>query len=147
MLRSVVQFRRHVGNAVAGTGSSGLETGNQMHGSYHWIYDRILSGASLATVTYGVLTGPSNTLDVALAVVLPLHCHIGFQTIIDDYLPQRKFNVVYKVARGSLLLATALTLYGAYRFNTENIGISEAAAELWKSKVFYKEVSGPEYED
>lgn len=145
MLRAAVQFRRSI--TTAGTGASGLESGNRMHGSYHWIYERVLSGASLATLTYGVLSGPSNTLDVALAVVLPLHCHIGFQTIVDDYLPKRKFGAVYNVAKGSLLLATGLALYGAYRFNTENIGISEAISELWKSKVIYKELRAPDYDD
>lgn len=146
MLQSTLgrQIKRQIS---AGAGASGLESGNRMHGSYHWMYERILSGASLATITYGVIAGPSNALDVALSVVLPLHCHIGFQTIIDDYLPKRKFGAVFNVAKGSLLVATALTLYGAYKFNTENVGISEAISQLWKSKIFYQEVKTLDYED
>lgn len=140
-------IKRQYSPLPATSSSSGLEVGNRIHGSYHWIYERILSGASLATVTYGVIGGPSNTLDVALAIILPLHSHIGLQTIVDDYLPKRKFGIGYNVAKGSLLLATGLAFYGAYRFNTENIGLSQAIKELWGSKTWYEAGRQEEYDE
>ena len=70
-----------------------------------------------------------------------LHCHIGFGAIIEDYLPKRKFGRFNDALRWGLLGMTGLAVYGAYRFNTENIGISEAIATWWKAKCAYKELT------
>ena len=118
-----------------------LEVGDRFHGSYHWIYERTLSALSFLTLSCGVLTGPSHGLDLALATILPLHCHIGFGAIIEDYLPKRKFGRFNDALRWSLLGMTGLAMYGAYRFNTENIGISEAISTRWKAKCAYKELT------
>jgi hypothetical protein len=123
------------------TPQSELNVGDRFHGSYHWIYERTLSVLSLLTLSCGAVAGPSPGLDLALATIVPLHCHIGFGAIIEDYLPKRKFNRVNSFARWGLIGLTGLTIYGAYRFNTENIGISEAIATWWRAKCAYKELT------
>lgn len=68
-----------------------------------------------------------------LGVVLPLHCHLGFGAIITDYVPKRKFPLIYPVARTILLLTTTGTIYGLYKYNTEDVGLTEGVARLWRA--------------
>lgn len=77
---------------------------------------------------------PGKMVDLALGVVLPLHCHIGFGAVITDYLPKRKFGLVYPLARAVLLAATAGTIYGLYQYNTKDVGICEGVSRLWRAK-------------
>jgi succinate dehydrogenase (ubiquinone) membrane anchor subunit len=83
-----------------------------------------------------VVSSPMATglLNLGLGIVLPLHLHLGFGAIITDYLPQRKFPLLYRASRSLLYAGTALTLYGLYRFNTEDIGIIEGVKALWHAK-------------
>lgn len=73
-------------------------------------------------------------MDLALGVVLPLHCHLGFAGIILDYLPKRKFGIVYPLSMGLLYVGTGLTLYGLYHFNTKDVGITEGFSRIWNAK-------------
>lgn len=102
------------------------------HGSYHWIYERGLSVATLGLVGAAAVGPTSGAVNMLLGVVLPLHCHIGFGTIITDYLPARKFPTIYKLSMGLLYAATATTLYGLYLYNTRDIGITEGFKTLWR---------------
>lgn len=103
------------------------------HGSYHWIYERALSVASIGLVGVAMVA-PSKMVDLALGLVLPLHCHIGFSTIITDYLPGRKFPLVYPAAMALLYAGTAGTIYGLFLYNTKDVGISEGFARVWTAK-------------
>lgn len=77
---------------------------------------------------------PGKIVDLALGVVIPLHCHIGFASVITDYLPKRKFAVLYPLARAILMVATAGTIYGLYQYNTKEAGICEGVSRLWRAK-------------
>lgn len=81
---------------------------------------------------------PHSIVDFGLGIAVPLHCHIGFGSIITDYLPLRKFPVIYRFSRGVLYAATGLTIYGLYKFNTEDIGITEGVKKLWSAKKIQK---------
>ncbi len=78
--------------------------------------------------------GPDKMIDFALGVVVPLHCHNGFSSIVTDYLPKRKFPLINPVAYGLLYAGTALTMYGLYKFNTKDVGITEALSQVWQCK-------------
>lgn len=76
---------------------------------------------------------PSKSVDLAIGVVFPLHCHIGFGSIITDYLPKRKYPLLYPVTKALILAGTAGTIYGLYQYNTKDVGVSEGFASLWKA--------------
>ena len=88
--------------------------------------------ASLGLVGAAFLP-PHRAGDLMLGVVIPLHCHLGFGAIITDYVPKRKFPIIYPVARAALLLATTGAIYGLYKYNTEDVGLTEGVARLWKA--------------
>lgn len=78
--------------------------------------------------------GPSKTVDFMLGVVVPLHLHLGMEQIITDYLNKRKIGVMgNKVVVGTLYAATALTMYGLYKFNTSDVGITDFVARAWNA--------------
>lgn len=110
---------------------------NPMHGSNHWSFERAVSVATLGLVGAAAVY-PHTMVDFALGFIVPLHCHIGFGAIITDYLPNRKFPVIYKFARGVLYATTALTVYGLYKYNTEDVGITEGVKAVWKAKKLKK---------
>ena len=108
---------------------------DKMHGSYHWQAERILSVAVLPLCVIPIVAGPSSTVDFLLGFLMPLHCHLGFGQIITDYLNKRKIGSVGSgLVVATLYAATALTTYGLYQFNTNDIGITEFVKRLWQGK-------------
>lgn len=106
-----------------------------MHGSYHWVFERFVSVATVPLCVVPIFTGPSHTADMLLGVVLPLHCHMGFGQIITDYLNKRKIGFLFnRLVVGSLYGMTALSIYGLYRFNTNDVGITEFTRNVWTAK-------------
>lgn len=67
------------------------------HGSYHWNFERVLSLATLPLMGTAVVYGSIPAVDIALGIVLPLHIHLGFDTIIQDYIPERRNKVCFLV--------------------------------------------------
>ena len=65
-------------------------------------------------------------------IILPIHIYNGFSAVILDYLPKRKFGIIYTIFKGSLIVVTGVAIFGLYKFNTENIGISEAVRKVWR---------------
>lgn len=89
--------------------------------------------ATLGLTGVAMMGPPLKLVDLALGVILPLHCHIGFGAIITDYLPKRKFPFIFPLARGILWLATGGTIYGLYQYNTKDVGLTEGIVRLWKA--------------
>lgn len=79
-----------------------------------------------------VVPGPA--VNMALGVLLPLHCHVGFGALITDYLPARKSPKIYILARSLLYIGTVGSAYGLYQYNTTDVGICEGVRTLWKAK-------------
>jgi succinate dehydrogenase (ubiquinone) membrane anchor subunit len=72
-------------------------------------------------------------IDFALGIAIPLHCHFGFDTIIQDYMPARRVgNATFMTASWGLKALTGLVLYGCYEFNTNDIGLTALVQKLWK---------------
>lgn len=106
---------------------------NPMHGSNHWSFERLLSVGVFGLIGAAAAC-PHKMIDFAMGVVIPLHCHIGFGSIVTDYLPKRKFPVIGRFSQGLLYAATGLSIYGFYRYNTEDVGITEGVKQLWHAK-------------
>ncbi|TFY77698.1 hypothetical protein EWM64_g6310 [Hericium alpestre] len=96
---------------------------SKTHGSYHWAFERLLSaGLVPLTAAAFVTSGTSAPL---------LDGILGFDTILVDYLHERKFPVLGKVAKWGLRTATVGVLIGVYQFNTNDIGLTELIRGVW----------------
>ena len=142
------------------------EVKSPSHGSYHWNAERALSLISLPLMGTAVIYGSIPTVDIALGIVLPLHIHLGFDCIIQDYFPERRSKVrkmriislslslVLLVSNFTnllqylnllftwlLRLGTVLTFYGCYVINSKDVGLTALTARLWTGKVPSEEKS------
>ncbi|KAJ1921443.1 membrane anchor subunit of succinate dehydrogenase, Sdh4 [Tieghemiomyces parasiticus] len=106
---------------------------NRMHGSYHWDFERALSVALVPLVGAQVAYGAHPITDLLMGVVLPLHCHIGWDSMVTDYVHPRKYPRLGPLCAWSLRLFTVLTLVGCFSFNTNDIGLTELVKRTWKA--------------
>ncbi|OBZ77770.1 Succinate dehydrogenase [ubiquinone] cytochrome b small subunit, mitochondrial [Grifola frondosa] len=106
---------------------------SKTHGSYHWAFERLLSaGLVPLTVAAFVTSGSSYpVLDGLLGISLVMHSHIGFDSILVDYLHPRKFPILGRVSKWALRATTVGVLVGVYQFNTNDIGLTELIAKVW----------------
>ncbi|CAK5269892.1 unnamed protein product [Mycena citricolor] len=106
---------------------------SKIHGSHHWSFERLLSAGLIPLTGAAFATSPSvhPVLDGILGVSLVIHSHIGFDSIVVDYLHTRKFPVLGVAAKWALRSATVGVLVGVYQFNTNDIGLTELISKLW----------------
>ncbi|OSX63072.1 hypothetical protein POSPLADRAFT_1141120 [Postia placenta MAD-698-R-SB12] len=106
---------------------------SKTHGSYHWAFERLLSAGLVPLTVAAFVTSGSNyaLLDGILGVSLVMHSHIGFDSVVVDYLHARKFPIIGRVMTWTLRAATVATLVGVYQFNTNDIGLTELIAKVW----------------
>ncbi|KAF8808848.1 mitochondrial inner membrane protein [Phlegmacium glaucopus] len=106
---------------------------SRSHGSHHWAFERLLSASLVPLTAAAFATSGSNyaIVDALLGVGLVMHSHIGFDCIVVDYLPTRKFPIIGQIAKWGLRGATVVTLVGIYQFNTNDIGLTELIAKAW----------------
>lgn len=103
------------------------------HGLKHWIVERASSVAVLCSLGAAVLF-PCQPIDHALGVLLPIHCHIGFNSIITDYIPIYKHPFANNALIYLLYGLTGVTLYGLYQFNAHDIGLSRSLIDLYRKQ-------------
>ncbi|KAI0692452.1 mitochondrial inner membrane protein [Cytidiella melzeri] len=108
-------------------------TPNRTHGSHHWAFERLLSAALVPMTAAAFVTSGSAypILDGLLGISLVVHSHIGFDTILVDYLHKRKFPILGPIASWTLRATTVGVLVGIYQFNTNDIGLTELVAKVW----------------
>nr|XP_031858786.1 uncharacterized protein CI109_005739 [Kwoniella shandongensis]KAA5525858.1 hypothetical protein CI109_005739 [Kwoniella shandongensis] len=70
-------------------------------------------------------------MDGILAVSLIVHSHIGFDSCINDYVHKRKFPVLGPITAWALKIATGLSVWGVYEFNTNDVGLTELVRRVW----------------
>ncbi|KAF4578216.1 membrane anchor subunit of succinate dehydrogenase, Sdh4 [Pleurotus pulmonarius] len=106
---------------------------SKSHGSYHWAFERLLSAGLVPLTAAAFVTSGTNypVLDGLLGISLVVHSHIGFDSMIVDYLHTRKFPVIGRIATWTLRTATVGVLVGVYQFNTNDIGLTELIAKVW----------------
>ncbi|KAI1293443.1 membrane anchor subunit of succinate dehydrogenase, Sdh4 [Mortierella claussenii] len=107
---------------------------NQVHGSYHWDFERILSFSMVPLFAASAINGAHPITDGLLGVVVPIHAHIGFDAMVTDYLHPGKVGVLGNKAIGwALRGATVLVLVGCYQFNTSDVGLTELVKKAWEA--------------
>ncbi|KPM37399.1 hypothetical protein AK830_g9158 [Neonectria ditissima] len=104
------------------------------HGSYHWSFERLLAAGLVPLTIAPFASGSLNpATDAILCSVLLLHSHIGFQSVVIDYIPQKKWPVLRKVFWWLLNAATVTVGVGLYEFETNDVGITEAVKRIWRA--------------
>jgi succinate dehydrogenase (ubiquinone) membrane anchor subunit len=104
-----------------------------MHGSYHWVFERAVAVTNMGLLTSMIFAPASlySLIDFGLVFALPLHGYLGINAIITDYLPRRKFPIVYPIVKGLWAALSILVTYGLYQFTTNSIGISAFIKKIW----------------
>lgn len=62
-----------------------------------------------------------------------MHCHLGMQTVIIDYVPTGRYPGLRKFCVWALNAATILAGIGLYEFETTDVGLVEATKRVWKA--------------
>jgi succinate dehydrogenase (ubiquinone) membrane anchor subunit len=104
---------------------------NYVDGSFHWSYERATSAALIPLISTQFIYGPHLVLDGVLGLVLPLHLHIGFDALITDYVPARKYPRANKYLGWGLKATSAAVVWGCFEFNTNDVGITELIQRAW----------------
>eukprot|EP00041_Stephanoeca_diplocostata_P005748 m.67987 g.67987 ORF g.67987 m.67987 type:complete len:115 (+) comp15975_c0_seq1:352-696(+) len=71
---------------------------------------------------------PCEAIDMAIAVALPLHNHMGMEVVIMDYV---KPDIVMNAAKVANWVLGVATTAGLVYFNLNDVGISKGIAQLW----------------
>ncbi|KAG1842895.1 mitochondrial inner membrane protein [Suillus subalutaceus] len=106
---------------------------SRTHGSYHWAFERVLAASLVPMTAAAFVTSGSSypVFDGLLGLSLVMHSHIGFDSMIVDYVHKRKFPVLSPILTWTLRSATVGVLVGVYQFNTNDIGLTELIAKVW----------------
>lgn len=116
-----------------------VPTPDASHGSYHWSFERLLVlGIVPLTVMPLAGLGPASGLftpvmDASLGALILMHAHLGFESCIIDYIPKRVYGVWHKIAIYALWTGTATALYGIYKMETEDVGLTSAVSAIWSA--------------
>ncbi|KAH9999110.1 mitochondrial inner membrane protein [Russula vinacea] len=94
------------------------------HGSHHWTFERLLSAGLVPLTAAAFVTSGSPTplLDGLLGISLIVHSHMGFDSILVDYVHKRKFPTLGPLLTWTLRLTSLAVGVGVYQFNTNDIG-------------------------
>jgi succinate dehydrogenase (ubiquinone) membrane anchor subunit len=107
---------------------------HKSHGSYHWTFERALSVALVPLVVTPFVTGSSTpVLDALIGTTVIIHSHIGFDAMITDYIPKRRYPKTYLVFSWGLRAATLVVLIGIYEYQVNEVGIVEGIKRVWKA--------------
>ncbi|CAI4218702.1 unnamed protein product [Parascedosporium putredinis] len=108
--------------------------GDPAHGSYHWTFDRLLALGLVPLTVAPFAAGSLNPgLDAVLCATVLVHSHLGFQNIVEDYVPSRTYPKSRKACNIALGAATLLAGVGLYEFETNDVGVTEAIKRVWKA--------------
>jgi succinate dehydrogenase (ubiquinone) membrane anchor subunit len=104
------------------------------HGSYHWTFERLLSAGLVPLTVAPFAAGSLNpSMDALLCATILVHSHMGFQSIMVDYVPNSKYPKARKLFKWGLNAATLVVGIGLYEFETNDVGLTEAVKRIWKA--------------
>ncbi|TWU71583.1 membrane anchor subunit of succinate dehydrogenase, Sdh4 [Metarhizium rileyi] len=104
------------------------------HGSYHWTFERLLAAGLVPLTIAPFASGSLNpTMDAILCSAVLIHSHIGFQSVVIDYIPKKRYPGLRKLFWWGLNAATVVVGVGLYEFETNDVGVTEAIKRVWKA--------------
>ena len=90
---------------------------------------------SIALIPLTVAPFAAGTLnpitDAVLCAMIIIHSHIGFQSIIIDYIPLKRLPKTLALFWWGLRAATLTVAVGLYEFETNDVGLTEAIKRIW----------------
>jgi len=102
------------------------------HGSYHWSFERLISVALIPLTIAPFAAGSLNpTMDAILCASIIIHSHIGFESMIIDYIPRKRLPRTRLFFWWGLRAATLVVAVGLYEFETNDVGLTEAIKRIW----------------
>lgn len=102
------------------------------HGSYHWAFERLISAALVPLTVAPFAAGTLNPVtDAILCATILIHSHIGFQSVIIDYIPSKRLPKIRALFWWGLRAATLTVAVGLYEFETNDVGLTEAVKRIW----------------
>jgi len=105
---------------------------NPSHGSYHWTFERLISAGLIPLTIAPFAAGSLNPIaDAVLCGAILIHSHIGFESIITDYVPKGRLPKTRLLFWWGLRAATVLVGVGLYEFETNDVGVTEAIRKIW----------------
>lgn len=106
---------------------------SKSHGSIHWSTERAVSVAMVPLALAPFITGATTLVDSSLAAFTLLHCYIGFQSCIIDYIPERVYGAYHHYAMYLLTFGSGVAAYGIYDIEKKEGGITNIISKLWKA--------------
>lgn len=108
---------------------------HKFEGSIHWWIEKTFAVTTLPLVTAATLSsGPLSTVsDSILSVALLGYCYMEFQSCIADYITARVYGKWHNYAMYLLGAGSLVSLFGIYKLETENDGITGLVRGLWKA--------------
>ncbi|KAH9897564.1 CybS-domain-containing protein [Xylariomycetidae sp. FL2044] len=104
------------------------------HGSYHWTFERCVAAGLIPLSVAPFAAGSLNpTTDAILCSLILVHSHLGFQSILIDYVPNGRYPKSRKATMWLLNAATVIAGIGLYEFETNDVGLTEAVKRIWKA--------------
>ncbi|KAJ1672539.1 membrane anchor subunit of succinate dehydrogenase, Sdh4, partial [Spiromyces aspiralis] len=105
----------------------------KLSGSYHWVYERTLTVLLVPLVGTAAFYGAHPINDLMLGIAVPLHVHMGMESVLIDYFHSRRWPRFGPSLTWLLRLTTLLALYGCWKINTEDVGVTEYTKRLWNA--------------
>ena len=104
------------------------------HGSYHWTFERLISAGLIPLTIAPFAAGSLNPItDAVLCGAILIHSHIGFESVIIDYIPTRRLPKTRTAVWWGLRAATVAVGVGLYEFETNDVGVTEAIKRIWSA--------------
>ncbi|ORY68593.1 CybS-domain-containing protein [Pseudomassariella vexata] len=104
------------------------------HGSYHWTFERLIAAGLVPLTMAPFAAGSLNpVMDAILCTTMLVHSHVGFQSIVIDYVPTRNYPKLRKACTWLLNAATVLVGIGLYEYETNDVGVTETIKRVWKA--------------
>ncbi|TKA66879.1 Succinate dehydrogenase [ubiquinone] cytochrome b small subunit, mitochondrial [Cryomyces minteri] len=92
------------------------------HGSYHWTFERLIAGALVPLTIAPFAAGSLNPImDATFCAAILVHSHIGFESIIIDYVPTHRMPKTRKALMWALKAGTLAVGVGLYEFETNDV--------------------------
>ncbi|KAJ2718979.1 membrane anchor subunit of succinate dehydrogenase, Sdh4 [Coemansia sp. Benny D115] len=111
---------------------------SRMKGSYHWMNERAVTFITAPILATAFIYGSLPINDMLMGIVLPLHAYMGFQQVLLDYFDARRWPVISRVLRYALYAVTGLSMFGAWRINTTDVGLTNYFSRIWNAEKIKK---------